>query len=146
MIKIGPITPATPFDDILPELKEELKVELRSLSKRIFGQPDANFFTHAEYYEVEIAVPGLEKSDLGVSVKKKQLVVSAKTKRLLIGDSGAPPRYLFREFGFSGFERRFDLPEDAVLDNITARCDRGVLVVSVPRFKEEGKSLNIKID
>jgi len=140
---IGPISPKNPFQRLADEIKREFDV-FDYVSHRELGQPDANFLEHEGQYFIEVAVPGLEKSDLDVSVKNGQLVVSAKTVGLPTGEA-ARPKYKFREFGFSGFKRSFQLPKDAAVDSVTARCEKGILTLSIPRKVEEA-ALSISID
>lgn len=144
MLRLGPITPSGPFDRLFDEVQQDLQKGVREI-QRVFGQPDANFAEYEDRYELEMAVPGLDKEDLDVSVRDGIISVSAEAKKLIESDSDSRPRYKFREFGFSGFKRTFSIPRDAKIDGTTARCEKGVLFVVIPRLTD-ADSLSISID
>ena len=98
----------------------------------------ANVIERTSGYDIELIVPGYRKEDITSSIKDHSLVV--KGERQPARDN----RYVRQAFVLNSFERRFSLPPNAPLDGISAKCENGVLTISVP-FKEKERPLEIKV-
>lgn len=133
MTLMRPIRVSGPLERIFDDVQKDLEIGMKQM-QRIFGQPDANLLEHSEHYEIQVAVPGLDKEELDVSVKNQELVVSASAKKLIDSNAQAAPQFRFREFGFSGFKRAFTLPRDVDTSNISAKCEKGVLILTLPKI------------
>lgn len=97
--------------------------------------PKVNIKETADDYIVEMAVPGLKKSDIKIDVDNQLLAISseAKEEKKTTQDS-----YTRREFGYSSFKRTFTLPETVDDDKINAKYVDGILNIVLPK-KEEAK-------
>ena len=106
--------------------------------------PKVNIKEEADRFVVEMAVPGLKKSDFNIDIDNKTLSISAEIEEMSQeNDDG----YTRREFGYSSFKRTFTLPESVDDDKIEAKYNEGILFVHLPK-KEEAKQKpprNIKI-
>ena len=53
-----------------------------------------------------------------------------------------------REFNYSRFERRFNLPDDVMPDKVDARYENGVLMINMPRkamkIKKETRMIEVE--
>lgn len=107
--------------------------------------PAVNVLDTANDYLVEMAVPGLKKSDFNISVDNLLLSISAEVKSEY--ENIDNENYTRREFGYSSFKRTFTLPESVETDKISAKYDDGILKVTLPKREEAKKKplKNIKV-
>lgn len=104
-------------------------------SKTGIAFPAINIKDNAEEFFLEIAVPGMKKSDFNIDVENKTLTISSETKE---EQEHKDENYTRREFGYSAFKRTFTLPNTVASDDISAQYTDGVLTVHLPK-KEEAK-------
>lgn len=97
--------------------------------------PKVNIIETAEAFIVEMAVPGLKKSDFHVDLDNQILSISTETKEENERKDGI---YTRREFGYSSFKRTFTLPETVNDAKIDANYKDGILSILLPK-KEEAK-------
>ena len=97
--------------------------------------PAVNIKEDAEQFTLEVAVPGMKKSDFNVDVDNKILSISSETQS---EKSEKEENYTRREFGYSSFKRTFTLPDSVNSDKIKAIYKEGILSVILPK-KEEAK-------
>ncbi len=112
------------YSDIMKGLYPERKCEER-VSPQVNIKEDVGSFT------LELATPGIKKSDITLNIEKDILKISHKRE-----DENAENNYCRREFNYSGFEKDFILPETADMDKISATMDNGVLSVNIPKKEE----------
>lgn len=82
---------------------------------------------------LEADLPGIQQSQLEMSVTGTQLSVSGKRESGLQEETG---KYLCAERAHGTFVRTFTLPDDADLDRASAEFRDGVLRVEIPRRPE----------
>ena len=97
--------------------------------------PQVNIRETAEEYFVEMAVPGMQKSDFNIELDNKILVISNEKKE---EQETKEENYTRREFGYSSFKRSFSLPETVNEEEIKAEYQDGILSVHLPK-REEAK-------
>ncbi|QQS30216.1 MAG: Hsp20/alpha crystallin family protein [Sphingobacteriales bacterium] len=97
----------------------------------------------ANAFEIEVAVPGTDKSNFKVKVEGNQLTIIAE-KKTESKTEDPERKYLRREFGYSSFQRTFTLPENIDVNNIAATHNNGILVVTLPKVKAEQVNSNVK--
>ncbi|WP_299391209.1 Hsp20/alpha crystallin family protein [uncultured Gelidibacter sp.] len=97
--------------------------------------PAVNIKENAEEFFLEIAVPGMKKSDFNIDVDNKVLSISSERKE---ENEVKEETYTRREFGYASFKRTFTLPDTIESDNISAKYTDGILTVHLPK-KEEAK-------
>lgn len=98
--------------------------------------PAVNVLDNNEEYIVEMAVPGLKKSDFDISLDNQMLSISAE---LSTENEDRNENYTRREFGYSSFKRTFSLPESVETDKINAKYEDGILKVLLPKRDEAKK-------
>ena len=106
--------------------------------------PKVNIKETADAFEVEMAVPGLKKSDFQLELDNKVLSISSEISQK---NESKEENFTRREFGYSSFKRTFTLPESVNDEAISATYNEGILRISLPK-KEEAKqkpSRSIKI-
>jgi HSP20 family protein len=97
--------------------------------------PAVNIKENEEAFILEIAVPGMKKSDFNVDVDNKVLTISAEIEE---SKEHMEEVYTRREFGYSSFKRTFTLPDTVELDSISATYTEGILNVLLPK-REDAK-------
>ncbi len=97
--------------------------------------PKVNIKEVSDAFIVEMAVPGLKKSDFNIDLDNHVLSISAETKEETKDDKDG---YTRREFGYSSFKRTFTLPDTVEDDQIKATYNEGILNIHLPK-KEEAK-------
>lgn len=97
--------------------------------------PKVNIKETADAFMVEMAVPGLKKSDFHIDIDNQVLSISTEMKE---EKEQKEENYTRREFGYSSFKRTFTLPESVDDSKIDARYKDGILSIMLPK-KEEAK-------
>ncbi|WP_405382728.1 Hsp20/alpha crystallin family protein [Maribacter sp. LLG6340-A2] len=97
--------------------------------------PKVNIKETADAFMVEMAVPGLKKSDFHIDLDNQVLSISTDTKEDKEENNA---NYTRREFGYASFKRSFTLPETVDDDKINANYKEGILSILLPK-KEEAK-------
>ena len=97
--------------------------------------PKVNIKESADAFMVEMAVPGLKKSDFHIGLDNELLSISTETKE---ESEHREENYTRREFGYSSFKRTFNLPESVNDEKINANYENGILSILLPK-KEEAK-------
>ena len=97
--------------------------------------PAVNIKENADEFFLEIAVPGMKKSDFNIDIENKILSISSETKE---EHEEKEENYTRREFGYSSFKRTFTLPDTVESEKISAKYKEGILTVHLPK-REEAK-------
>ena len=92
--------------------------------------PSVNIIENTKDYKIELAAPGLKKSDFKIEVDSGYLTISAEQTE---EKNEEEDNYKRREFSYSTFSRSFQLPENTLPDKIDARYEDGVLKLSIPK-------------
>lgn len=101
------------------------------------GFPAVNTKKDDEKYEIDVAIPGMDKSDFSINLEDGVLTISSK-KQTSIEDKKED--YMRREFSYSSFTRSFTIPEDANGEKISAKYENGILKIELPRIEIAKKS------
>lgn len=91
--------------------------------------PPADMVETATAITVTVELPGLDQSDLEVSLEADTLVVSGVKDE---GDLSNGDRVVMRERRFGTFRRAFRLPAGVDTENLSASFDNGLLTVVMP--------------
>ena len=86
-------------------------------------------------YVAEVEAPGFMADEIGVSVTGVKLTVEG--KRAVEGRA-----FMHHERGPGKIKRTFRVPPGVNVDGITASLEEGVLVLSMPKFKELPKTVD----
>lgn len=106
--------------------------------------PAANIKENEKCFNVELAVPGINKENLKIEINDDVLTISSEVKT---ENKEEKDGYKRKEFCFSSFCRSFYLPDNASIDEISASYNNGILNIEIPKEKEEivNKNREIKI-
>lgn len=97
--------------------------------------PAINISENEDAFMIELAAPGLQKSDFIIQLDQDALMVSVEKKEEVEKEE---KYYSKKEFSYSAFTRSFTLPETVDYNNIDAVYAEGILTITVGK-KEESK-------
>lgn len=97
--------------------------------------PKVNIRETSDAYFVDMAVPGMKKSDFEIHLEDQLLSISSEIKD---DNEFHEENFTKKEFGYAAFKRSFSLPETIDEDTIKATYKDGILSVHLPK-KEEAK-------
>lgn len=100
---------------------------------RMFNTPAVNIKETDKSFELDLAVPGMDKKDFKIELKDGSITISAKHENK-VEETNEKERYSRREFSYESFSRSFVLAEDLVdTEAINAKYENGILNVSIPK-------------
>jgi HSP20 family protein len=94
-----------------------------------------NIVTNDEDYRVQIAVPGISKDEIKITIKNSILNISYENEK-------EDENSIFT----SSFKKSYTLPDDVDEKNIKGKIDNGVLEVIIPRSKKKINERSIVIE
>ena len=97
--------------------------------------PQVNITETADNYSIDMAVPGLKKSDFNIDVEKDVLSISTELEDSRTQTEG---QYTRKEFEYASFKRTFKIPDTVDSDKINASYTDGILRLNLPK-REEAK-------
>ena len=115
---------SNPWDELLNEPIS--RQDFRALS------PATNIYEYENQFIIVMAIPGLEKKDFVIHVKKNRITVQVQKDAPLVQKKSRP---LLMEFNFHTIYRTFLLPDGLQMDNITESYAEGILQLIVPKFE-----------
>jgi HSP20 family protein len=100
--------------------------------------PAVNIREDEKNYNLELAVPGIDKKDLKIDLNEDVLTISSEVKQENEEEKNG---YKRKEFSYSSFARTFYIPENIDRDKIEASYKDGILNVSLPKQETEKSKL-----
>ena len=133
-VKIRPFYPQQVAVKTFNQLANELMN--RSLSEMVGNDftanlPAVNIVETETGFVIQLAVPGLTKEAINIQTEKDRLTISAGNDTEAKPEETTAPKYLRHEFNYHRFSRSFQLPETVDSNQISAKYEAGVLVVSL---------------
>ena len=105
--------------------------------------PAVNISESTDHFHIELAAPGLKKSDFKISVDENRLIISVEQQPQ--EQTTNDLKFSKREFSFGSFVRSFTIPEIADQGRIEASYEDGILRVNLAK-REEAKSVSRQIE
>lgn len=103
----------------------------RDYTKR---KPLANVIKGEDGLYIEMAIPGVAKESIEITLENNELTISAE-------EEVVDRKMNRKEYDYSQFSRTFILPEEIDGDHIEASLENGILKVSLPLKPEEKPKL-----
>lgn len=119
----------------LDSFLDNLLNEIPSVQSNRFNFPPVNISETKNNFELELNVPGRNKEDFKITVDKNILTVSLEKKEEPKDEN---KKQVKKEFTLQPFKRSFILDEKVIADNIVAKYENGLLVLTIAK-KEEVK-------
>lgn len=104
--------------------------------------PAVNVAENEKEFRIDVAAPGLDKSDFHLNVDDNVLTISSTKKSEGEDKSNG---FIRREFNYSSFSRSFSLPEGTNVNDIKASHKNGVLEIRIPKSVKVKTQKEIKI-
>tara|TARA_Y100000758_G_scaffold92025_1_gene63191 strand:+ start:88 stop:525 length:438 start_codon:yes stop_codon:yes gene_type:complete len=106
--------------------------------------PSVDIIENEEEFVLTAEFPGFDKKNLNINVEENGVLnINANSK---INKEPNDPLYRIRERNSDSYNRKFNLPENAIVEKINAQFKNGLLTVNIPKAKEiESESKKIKI-
>ncbi len=98
--------------------------------------PQVDILEQDKSFEIQLALPGMNKDDFSIEMNEGMLTVSGERK---FENEKKEKNYRTVETHYGSFSRSFHLPKDIKAEKIEAKYDNGILHVTVP--KDEKKAL-----
>lgn len=131
-----------PFDGLFESLFHNVPATFgKSLSQRNTVQ--VNIYDSAEAYVLELNAPGRNKENFKLNLDKDLLTVSYESNQ----EKAEGRKALTREFDLNNFKRTFTIDENIAAENIGAKYENGLLIVTLPKKEEikvSPKQINIQ--
>jgi len=99
-------------------------------------RPAVNLSETDKAFEVQLAAPGLEKSDFVIQVVGDHLEISVKKDT----HKGEEKEWIRRGFNYQNFKRRIKISDRVDRKKVKARYEQGILTVILPKLKSQWKS------
>jgi len=101
-------------------------------------RPSANILREENAYKIQLAVPGLTKDQIKIELNDDQLIISGPN-----ANEESTPKFIRKEFDYSGFKRSFRLHKNADTSGMSAAFDQGILTIIVPDKTPVTTKINI---
>lgn len=118
----------TDINRLMNGLAHDLFAELKPTSVR----PQYNVIESKDDFKLEIAIPGVSKKDIELKAEKGFLNIKVNK------EADTTTKFIRKEFDYLSFDKNFRLPKTVEAAHISAKMEKGILVVSLPK-KEEAK-------
>jgi HSP20 family protein len=106
--------------------------------------PRVDIKSTADKYIVYADIPGVDPKDIDVTLEGNQLSIVGERKAEKTEEGEG---YSRTERSFGKFYRQFTLPENIAEDDIIAKCDHGVLTLTIPKVtKQSAKRIQVHSD
>jgi HSP20 family protein len=126
------------FSDVMPEmlnLQREMNRLFSNVGQKASGNyPAVNIWEKDDTAVVTAEIPGLDPEKLDVSVTGDILTIAGDVspERFNEGES-----YLRQERDAGSFKRSIQLPFQINAQDVQAKFEKGILIVTLPRIKED---------
>ena len=101
------------------------------------NSPKVNVKETDKAYEIEIANPGFGKDDTKIEIKNGILSISMHSENK--EDDETENKYHVKQWSKSSYEESWNLPENVIEDQISAKNVDGVLTITLPKREEDIK-------
>lgn len=104
--------------------------------------PAVNVKEDNKQYVMEVAVPGLKKEQVNMSIDKDGYLTLSIENKNEQKDENKKEHYLRREFSYTNYQQTYSLPDDVEKDGISAKVEDGILSIVLPKIKKNEANVN----
>jgi HSP20 family protein len=105
--------------------------------------PKVDVIENEDSYEIQFAVPGLNKEDFNIELKDNHLTVSGERK---FTNEVKDKKFRSIETNFGSFSRTFSLPDNVDATKVNAKYDKGILELNIPKDEKKALKQTIKVN
>ena len=106
--------------------------------------PAVNVKEDNKQYVMEVAVPGLKKEQVNMSIDKDGYLTLSIENKNEQKDENKKEHYLRREFSYTSYRQSYALPDNVDADKIEANVADGVLKVVLPKVEKKEETEDVK--
>lgn len=106
--------------------------------------PAVNVKEDSKQYVMEVAVPGLKKEQVNMSIDKDGYLTLSIENKNEQKDENKKEHYLRREFSYTSYRQSYALPDNVDADKIEANVADGVLKVVLPKVEKKEEKEDVK--
>lgn len=106
--------------------------------------PAVNVKEDNKQYVMEVAVPGLKKEQVNMSIDKDGYLTLSIENKNEQKDENKKEHYLRREFSYTSYRQSYALPDNVDADKIEANVAAGVLKVVLPKVEKKEEKEDVK--
>ena len=96
----------------------------------------ADIHEKEDSYEIKLDVPGYKKEDITIEIGDNELIIKAKHEESN-EEKDENGKVIKRERQFGSAQRSFYIGDDVAKEEIEAKCENGVLQITMPKTKKE---------
>ncbi|HXA01556.1 MAG TPA: Hsp20/alpha crystallin family protein [Cytophagaceae bacterium] len=127
------------FSDLLDNLFTDVVSKTTKGNKFL---PRVDVVENEKSYEVDAALPGMNKEDIKIDLQDGKLSISGERKFV---NEEKSKTYHSVETQYGSFHRSFYLPEDATSEGIEAEYKDGILKVLIPKDEKKNYKATIQV-
>jgi len=98
-----------------------------------YNVPAVNIKENEKGFDIEVAAPGLSKSEFKINLEKNVLTVSSEKEA---NKEVEQDNFTRKEFSYNSFSRSFSIPETIDTEKIKASHKNGILKIELPKQEE----------
>lgn len=106
--------------------------------------PAVNVKEDNKQYVMEVAVPGLKKEQVNMSIDKDGYLTLSIENKNEQKDENKKEHYLRREFSYTSYRQSYALPDNVDAEKIEANVADGVLKVVLPKVEKKEEKEDVK--
>ena len=106
--------------------------------------PAVNVKEDNKQYVMEVAVTGLKKEQVNMSIDKDGYLTLSIENKNEQKDENKKEHYLRREFSYTSYRQSYALPDNVDADKIEANVADGVLKVVLPKVEKKEEKEDVK--
>ncbi|WP_026951287.1 Hsp20/alpha crystallin family protein [Algoriphagus mannitolivorans] len=104
--------------------------------------PSVDISEDEKAYEIQVAVPGVKKSDFHIDLTDGKLTISGERK---FEEKKEGKNFHSIETQYGSFRRSFFIPEDVIEEKVEASYEDGVLKVNLPKKEKKTSKASIVV-
>ena len=133
-VNFKPFAPAQYlFGDLYDELFNNYLTDSKPKKESGYSHPAVNIIEEKDKYILELAVPGINKSDIDVKLENDELIISSKDVNK---ENELQENFVRVEYNYKYFKRVFNIPETIDTKKINAQYKNGVLTLTLYKKEE----------
>ncbi len=135
------LMPSIFAENLFDEFFGDMDRQMRRMDRRLYGKNAAremktDVHEHEDHYEVDIDLPGFKKDEITLELENGYLTVTA-AKGLDKDETGGKGKLIRQERYTGTLQRSFYVGDQLTREEISAKLEHGVLMISLPRKDEK---------
>ncbi len=106
------------------------------------GQLAADIYETETDFCIQTPIAGVAQEDIEIFVESNMLIIKGERAEM---DTTSNKKYFHKECYWGSFSRQTMLPDDVNTQKIMASFKKGILIVKIPKKKEEKRKISIEM-